>query len=148
MPAGIAVTGAACGAGLVQPAPARVAGAELAAGTPAVQPGGTDSWPSEDAWPTPASTGDPTPLVAAVAAGAVGMNGADSAPGAVGSQLTAPGRNCPWPRAMKSDAAAPVFWTQLNGVPKVANDEPRPPPPCAGVAALSAPDDDVDAAAT
>src|SRR5947209_12314758 len=111
MPAGIAVTGAACGAGLVQPAPARVAGAELAAGTPAVQPGGTDSCPSEDAWPSPASTGDPgAPVAADVAAGPVGMNGASSAPGPCGSQLTAPGRNWPWPRAMKSDAAAPVFW--------------------------------------
>ena len=83
------VTGAACGAGLVQPAPANVAGAELAAEAPAAQLGGTDSPLNEDAWPRPAETGP----AEAAAMGAVGMNGAPSAAAQPGCQLTAPGRN-------------------------------------------------------
>ena len=90
------VTGAECGAGLVQPAPANVAGAELAAAAPVpAQLGGTDNPPSEDAWPRPAETGPAD----AAAIGAVGMNGASAAPGrnaplgSSGVQLTALGRN-------------------------------------------------------
>ena len=48
MPAGMAVTDAVCGAALVQPVPAKVAGVELTVGT-AAQLGGTDNPPTEDA---------------------------------------------------------------------------------------------------
>ena len=96
MPAGIVVTGGVCAAALVQPAPVNVTGLESAAATPAAaQLGGTDNPPSEDAWPTPATTGaELAPAATAGAGGLVGMNGAPAAAGSiVGSQLTAPGRN-------------------------------------------------------
>src|ERR1700739_1026172 len=60
-----------------------------------------------------------------------GTPGASAPPGHSGSQFTAPGRNWPWPSAMKSDAAAPTFWNHVNGVAMVA---PVEDDTCAGAA--------------
>ena len=81
------------------------------------------------------------PAATAGPIGAVGMNGAPAAAGHSGSQFTAPGRNWPWPSAMKSDAAAPTFWNHVNGVAMVA---PVDDDTCAGfTAAPERPDEDV-----
>ncbi|GLB81311.1 hypothetical protein SRL2020226_28920 [Mycobacterium kiyosense] len=108
-PAGTVVIGAACPVGLVQPAPVSVAGVTPAAGTPAAaQLGGTDIPASDAASPTLAATGAPATAGAGNSGAAARPNGGRSA--IAGFQLTEPGRNCPWPSAMKSDAAAPTFW--------------------------------------
>src|SRR5579875_2987494 len=65
IPAGTVLIGAASGGALVQPLPTNSAGVVAAAGTasPAVQAGGTDSLPTDDALPALASIGAaPTPL--------------------------------------------------------------------------------------
>jgi hypothetical protein len=113
MPAGTVVTGAVCGAALVQPALAKAAGAVLTAGTPpAAQLGGTDNPPIEDAWPTLANTGAPPKL-----AESAGPRAADSGPALKASvkpraAVEGPepdGTNWPWPNAVKADAAVPTL---------------------------------------
>ena len=86
----------------------------------------------------PATTGEATAPTGTAGIGPGGTPGAAAPPGHSGSQFTAPGRNWPWPSAMKSDAAAPTFWNQLNGVAMVA-----PVVGCAGQAAPDTADDDV-----
>src|SRR5262245_48749546 len=90
MPAGTAVTGPLCGAGLVQPPPVNVAGVAPVAGiSPVAQPGGTASFVISCAGSGLAgiAAAPRTPPVAGAAAGPAVRAGAGSltnaAPGAV-----------------------------------------------------------------
>jgi hypothetical protein len=112
MPAGTVVTGAVCGAPLVQPALPKAAGVVLTAGTPLpAQLGGTDNPPIEDAWPTLANTG--APPNPAEPAGPTAPDGGPALKASVKPRAVegpeAEGTNWPWPNAVKADAAEPML---------------------------------------
>jgi hypothetical protein len=107
----MALTVVVWGAALVNPAPVSVTGVELTSETPlGAQLGGTDNAPIEGPRPMLASNG--APPMAAGAAGAGALAGvADVSPPVKLGIPAAPGTgaNCPSPKVMKSEAAAPVF---------------------------------------